>query len=122
MVQRWFDLEEYLVRESIMFKKEKKLYVNSFDRLFQIVLKGDNIDDQLFDLADKIISGRPVLAVFTEITDEKIANYIATFLSGVCYALDGKVCAIGTESYLFASNESLKDGSIEQYINEVVKS
>lgn len=103
-----------------MFKKEKKLYVNSFDRLFQIVLKNENIDDQLFDLADKIISGRPVLAVFTEVNDVKLANYVATFLSGVCYALNGKVCSIGKESYLFSSSESLKDGSIEQYINEVV--
>ncbi len=102
-----------------MFKKEKKLYVNSFDRLYQIVLKNENINDQLIDLADKIINDCPVLVVFSEITDEKTANYVSVFLSGVCYALNGKTCQIGNESYLFASAESLKDGSINQYLKEM---
>lgn len=102
-----------------MFKKEKKLYVNSFERLHQVVLKNENINDQLIDLADKIISDCPVLVVFSEISDEKMANYVSVFLSGVCYALNGKTCLIGDESYLFASSEALKDGSINQYIKEM---
>lgn len=103
-------------------KKEKKVLINSFDRLYQTILVEDQDPfDQMLELSDILLDGRPVLVVFSELKDEKQATHVLAFLSGVVYALDGSVYAISSETYLFASKEALKDGSLDQYINEVVK-
>lgn len=103
-------------------KKEKKPLVNSFDLLHQAVLtENSNPFEQMLELADILLDGRPVLAVFSELKDEKQATHVLAFLSGIVYAKSGNVYTISNETYLFATEEALKDGSLKQYIDEVGK-
>ena len=101
-------------------KKEKKPLVNSFDLLYQTVIRKEPSPfDQMLDLSEILLEGRGVLALFTEIEDELTATHVLAFLSGVVYALNGSVYQISKETYLFAGEEALKDGSLAQYIKEV---
>ena len=101
-------------------KKEKKQLVNSFDLLHQVILKNDpNPLEEMLSLADLLTEGRGVLALFSEIDDASIANHVLAFLSGVVYALNGSVFQINKETFLFAGEEALKDGSLDEYIKEI---
>ena len=101
-------------------KKDKKSLVNSFDLLYQAVIKQEPSPlDQMLDLAEILIEGRGVLAIFSDIEDEITATHVLAFLSGIVYALNGSVYQISNETYLFAGEEALKDGSLAQYMQEV---
>ena len=101
-------------------KKEKKQLVNSFDLLHQVILKNDPSPlEEMLNLADLLIEGRGVLALFSEIDDSSVANHVLAFLSGVVYGLNGSVYQINKETFLFASEEALKDGSLDEYIKEI---
>lgn len=103
----------------MLFKKEKKTLVNSFDLLHQVVIKNDETFTQMKELSDILVEGKPVLAVFSDVEDEVFGTHVLAFLSGVVYALDGDVFQISVESFLFASKAALEDGSLEEYIKEV---
>ena len=101
-------------------EKEKKQLVNSFDLLHQVILKDEaNHHEEMLNLADLLVEGRGVLALFSELHDVEAANHILAFLSGVVYALNGSVYQISKETFLFASEEALKDGSLDEYIKEI---
>ncbi len=101
-------------------KKEKKQLVNSFDLLHQVILKNDPSPlEEMLNLADLLIEGRGVLALFSEVEDASVANHVLAFLSGVVYGLNGSVYQINKETFLFASEEALKDGSLDEYIKEI---
>ena len=101
-------------------EKEKKQLVNSFDLLHQVILKSEpNPLEVMLDLADLLVEGRGVLALFSELDDVEVANHVLAFLSGVVYALNGSVNQINKETFLFAGEEALKDGSLDEYIKEI---
>lgn len=101
-------------------RKEKKQVVNSFDLLHQTVIKPEpNPFDQMLDLANILLEGRGVLALFSDVEDEVTATHVLAFLSGVVYALNGSVFHVSNETYLFAGEEALKDGTLAQYLKEV---
>ena len=44
----------------MLFKKEKKTLVNSFDLLHQVVIKNDETFTQMKELSDILVEGKPV--------------------------------------------------------------
>lgn len=104
-----------------MFKKRNQItksISNSFDNIFMYQMKNSELlDDQFFELSDKLLIGRAIMVGFEEINLELEANRAVAFLSGVVYALSGEVIKIKNETYLFAPAKALEDGSIRQYLN-----
>lgn len=99
-------------------KKEEKNLGSSFDRLLQYALKNEDIDTQLIDLADIIITNRPIIINFEAVSSVGEVNYVVSFLSGVTYALEGEAYRFGDETRLFASGKALEDGTVKRYIKD----
>lgn len=100
-------------------KKEERKIGTAFDRLLNYNFKKDeDIDSQLFDLADIVIANRPLLTNFEEIESVSEVNNAVAFLSGVVYALDGEVHSLGAETRLFATRKAFEDGSLQKYIRD----
>lgn len=105
-----------------MFGRKKKIEQlgSSFDRLLNYnYLKNKSIDEQFIEIADVLITNRPVVINFEEITSGHEIDRAVAFLSGIVYALNGEVHRLGNETFLFATEEALKDGSLRYYINDV---
>ena len=73
-------------------KINKKNLGTSFDRLLSYNL----VDDETIDVCNRVLS----------------------FLSGLNYAIAGRVYQIGAESYLIASPNAFEDGSLEKWVKE----
>ena len=100
-------------------KISKKNLGTSFDRLLSYNLKDDGtIDDQMIELAEAILSDCPVLLNFDTVKDVNVCNRVLSFLSGLNYAIAGRVYQIGAESYLIASSDAFLDGSLEKWVKE----
>ena len=94
----------------------------AFDRLYNYSYKNDvSIDEQFLELSDILISNRPVVINFEDITETVEINRAVAFLSGVRYALNGEVHRLGRETFLFATEASLKDGTLRYYLNDVAR-
>ena len=105
-----------------MFGRKKKVEQlgTAFDRLLNYnYLKNKSIDEQFIELADVLITHRPVVINFEEISSGHEIDRAVAFLSGIVYALNGEVHRLGAETFLFATEEALKDGSLRYYINDV---
>ena len=105
-----------------MFGKKKKVEQlgTAFDRLLNYnYSKNKSIDEQFLEIADVLITHRPVVINFEEISSGNEIDRAVAFLSGVVYGLNGEVHRLGTETFLFATDEALKDGSLRYYINDV---
>ena len=50
--------------------------------------------------------------------DVNVCNRVLSFLSGLNYAIAGRVYQIGAESYLIASSAAFEDGSLEKWVKE----
>lgn len=79
------------------------------------------IDEQFIELADVLITNRPLIANFEDVKVVAEVDRAVAFLSGIIYALNGEVHRIGRETFLFATEKALKDGSLQGYINDVGK-
>ena len=100
-------------------KINKKNLGTSFDRLLNYNLKNDEtIEDQMIELAEAILSDCPVLLNFDTVKDVNVCNRVLSFLSGLNYAIAGRVYQIGAESYLIASDAAFLDGSLEKWVKE----
>ena len=103
-------------------KKREEQLGTAFDRLFNYnYLNDKSNDEQFLELADILIAHRPVVINFEEIKETVEINRAVAFLSGVCYALNGEVHRLGRETFLFATEESLKDGTLRYYLNDVAR-
>ena len=91
--------------------------ITSFDKIVYKVVNKSNDDDTLYDIADTILDGRPVLIKFEN--DVVDANRMLAFLSGICYATDGRVIQIAQKLFLLAKKEEFNDGTLYQYIEDV---
>lgn len=103
-------------------KKREEALGTAFDRLYNYNYSNEkSIDEQFLDLADILIGNRPIVINFEEIKETVEINRAVAFLSGVCYALNGEVHRLGRETFLFASEASLKDGTLRYYLNDVAR-
>lgn len=90
--------------------------LTSFDRMeYKIVV--DSSKETLLRICDIILSGKAVLANFTNI-EIVAANDMLSFISGVVYAKSGKVCKLDTKLFLFGRKEEFADGSLDQYVED----
>ena len=109
-----------------MFKNKKKNKEQelgtSFERLRTYTFVDyKTIDEQMLDLADTLLGGRAVVTNFEELHNVAEVNRAVAFLSGICYATEGIVKNIGNETFIFATKQSLADGTIEHSIEDVAK-
>lgn len=107
-----------------MFKKKKReeQLGTAFDRLYNYnYVNTRSIDEQFIELADILISNRPIVINFEGIGSSVEINRAVAFLSGVVYGLNGEVHRLGKETFLFASSAAFSDGSLRYYISDVGK-
>ena len=104
-----------------MFGKKKKetkqkALLTSFDLMqTKTVLSSE----ELLDLCDVVLGGRALLANFERIPVSD-ANRMLAFLSGAVYALNGQVHQTGPHTFLFAGEKEYLDGTLKQYIEDVI--
>ena len=103
-------------------KKEEQELGTSFERLkYYTFVDHKSIDEQFLSLANILLGNRAIVANFENMHNLADVNRAVAFLSGVCYATDGIVQNIGSETFVFATKKSLEDGTIEHYLNDVAK-
>lgn len=103
--------------------KKKRIAVKSgsttYSRLVtKILSEEDNLNEQMLDLADAILSNCPVLVVFTNVKNTAECNRVLSFLMGVIYSIDGESYKTSDESYLIASKKAFEDGSLKRWMRE----
>lgn len=88
----------------------------AYDRIiFEDLTNSD--DDYLVNLANELINGNPLVINFENL-DVDDANKVTAFLSGVIYAVGGKVERIRLRVFLFARTQEFKDGTLKDFIAE----
>lgn len=103
-------------------KKREEQLGTAFDRLLNYnFITTKTLDEQFIELAEILITNRPIIANFEEIRTVAEVDRAVAFLSGVVYALNGEVHRIGKETFLFATEIALKDGSLRYYVSDVGK-
>ncbi len=83
--------------------------------------KLQNDDDvYLTGLADQMIDGHPLILNF-EPLDIDQANKVIAFLSGIIYAIKGEIVNIQEKVFMFAKSDVYDDGSMEDFLKEIVE-
>ena len=77
-------------------------------------------DDYLTALADKMLSGIPLVLNF-EPLDIDQANKAVAFLSGVVYAARGEIVHVQEKVFLFARHDVFDDGTMETFLKDFVE-
>lgn len=86
----------------------------AFDRMIFEDL--DIVDDPyLVSLATELINGNPLVINFENLNVDE-ANKVISFLSGVIFAINGKIEKINKRIFLFARIQEFKDGTLKQFI------
>lgn len=87
---------------------------SAFDRIiFEDLDIAD--DPYIVSLANELINGNPLVINFENL-DIDDANKVISFLSGVIFAINGKIEKINKRIFLFARIQDFKDGSLKQFI------
>ncbi len=109
-----------------LFSKRKKKpnqttepELTTYDRLIFEKLESDD-DHYLIGLVDKMIKGSPLILNFDLLNIDQ-ANKVIAFLSGVVYAIKGEIVHIQEKVFLFANKDVYKDGTIEEFLKEIVE-
>lgn len=84
------------------------------DKIFFAQAK--NNDQLLASYVNSLKEHTPVCLNF-DLLDVKEANKALAFMTGACFALGGSIFEIDETTYLFALEENLKDGSIDDFVN-----
>lgn len=107
-----------------LFKRKKEVKQNvegdkltAFDKVVYKLVNKNGDDDSLYDVADTVLGGRPVLIKFENNIED--ANRMLAFLSGVCYAANGRVIPVSNRLFLLSRKEELEDGTLYQYVEAV---
>lgn len=103
--------------EKIDQKKRNQSTLTSFDKIEYTVIKTAS-DEQVLEISDKILAGYPVLANLENL-DKEEANKLLAFVSGVLYAIGGKILKIQSRMFLFARKEEYEDGTLYQYYEDL---
>ncbi len=103
-----------------MISKTKKIDGNigltAYDRLI-IYDVPDSSDETLYYMSDKILSGTPILANFSNVDVNQI-NLMLSFLSGVVYAKQGRTRKFRKFLFLFGGKEEFEDGSLDKFYED----
>ena len=103
-------------------KNREEQLGTAFDRIYNYTYSNEkSIDEQFLELADILINNRPLVINFEEVNNTVEINRAVAFLSGVSYALNGEVHRLGRETFLFATEGCLKDGTLRYYLNDVAR-
>lgn len=86
----------------------------AFDRIVFEDLDTDE-DEYIVSLANEVINGNPLVINFEKL-DVDEANKVIAFLSGVIFAVGGKIERIKSRIFLFARMQEFKDGTLKQFI------
>lgn len=88
----------------------------AFERIiFEDLDTGD--DDYIVSLANELINGSPLVVNFEKLDIDE-ANKVIAFLSGVMFAVGGKIERISSRIFLFARAQEFKDGTLKQFVAE----
>ena len=90
----------------------------TYERIKFEKLSSDD-DRYLTDLADQMIKGAPLILNFDLLNIDQ-ANKVIAFFSGVVYAITGEIVHIQEKVFLFANKDVYKDGTIEDFLKEIV--
>ncbi len=93
--------------------------VHKSDQIVFEKLESDD-DRYLTKLADQLISGLPLILNFDGLDIDQ-ANKAIAFFSGVIYALKGEILNIQEKVFLFATHDVYEDGSVEEFLKEIVE-
>ena len=79
------------------------------------------IDDEakLLDLAEQLKNGHPLIVDFSKIKTDAALNKSLAFLSGVTYALDGKIVTLNETIFVFAKKTDFIDGTLQEFIDQI---
>ena len=98
-------------------KQEEASVVRASDKVvFEQIIEDDN---KLLEMADKLKAGNPLIIDFSKIDTDISLNKFLAFLSGVTYALDGKVITINETIFAFARKIDFLDGSLQELIDSI---
>lgn len=102
-------------------KNDKQLTpeLSTYDRLIFEKLTSDE-DHYLISLVDKMMKGAPLILNFDDLNIDQ-ANKVIAFFSGVVYAIKGEIVHIQEKVFLFANQDVYKDGTIEEFLKEIVE-
>lgn len=101
---------------AIFKKKKEEVAVKTTAEM--IVAEKVVYDDDSYaaELAAKVIEGYPLFLNFEGLNVDN-ANKMIAFLSGVCFAISGRVQEISETVFLFTNNEAFIDGSLEKWMS-----
>ena len=74
---------------------------------------------KLLELANQLKDGHPLIVDFGKIKTDAALNKSLAFLSGVTYALDGKIVTLNETIFVFARKTDFIDGSLQEFIDQI---
>ncbi|MBU1094774.1 MAG: cell division protein SepF [Firmicutes bacterium] len=98
------------------FIEEKK---TMSDQIVFEQLKNDD-DHYLTGLADQMLNGHPLILSFEELDIDQ-ANKVIAFFSGIIYAVKGEIVLVKDKVFMFAINNVYEDGSMEEFLKDIVE-
>lgn len=107
---------------SVGKKKKKEDNEEKALKSDQIVFESLTQDDDpyLIGLANQLREGKPLILNF-EPLDIDQANKVIAFLSGVVYAIEGEIVNVREKVFMFAASDVYEDGSMEDFLKEIVE-
>jgi cell division inhibitor SepF len=97
---------------------EQEVIPKSEQIVFEKMMTDD--DPYLIKLADQLISGKPLILNF-EPLDIDQANKAIAFFSGVVYAISGEIVNVQERVFMFASKDVYEDGTMDEFLKEIVE-
>lgn len=97
---------------------EEKPILKSEQIVFENLSKDD--DAYLISFADRLLEGKPLILNF-EILEIDQANKAIAFFSGIVYAISGEIVNIKEKVFMFASKDVYDDGSMDEFLKEIVE-
>lgn len=98
---------------------KKKIEVNQVKTSSKIIIEQLKNDDDKYitGLAKQLMSGSPLILNFDNLHIDN-ANKAISFISGVCYAIQGQIVEINQTTILFGDHDLYTDGSVEAWLKE----
>lgn len=103
-------------------KKKNAIEENVISTYEKIVFEKLSSDDDVYltSLADQLLNGAPLILNF-EPLDIDQANKVISFFSGIVYAMTGEIVHIQEKVFLFADKNVYKDGSMDDFLKDIVE-
>ncbi len=76
-------------------------------------------ESKLLEIANQLKDGHPLIVDFGKIKTDAALNKSLAFLSGVTYALDGKIVTLNETIFVFARKTDFIDGTLQEFIDQI---